>query len=402
MKRLLVLGAESACRAYMKAARREQYEVITCDRDLGRWQQGGRDPLSIRAADKEAVLQAAMRYGASGILGIGASEAVAAAYATRRLELPGVSYAAMQTFQNLLFLRQFEEQHQFRVPMYREITNSLHTEGMTFPLYVSTAELTPGLRTELVYNLRQLRAARDKAMRYSLDSRIIAQERLHERRTGGEMDDIYLMTELVVRDGMLQPILFNECMLRLDCADPMLIGWRYPARLSARSRTLLVSECARLVQLLQLQNAQVGIVAYAPAEGMPYILAAGPVLTTLGMPGFLSRLYGRDLIQEMVRMAVGDSTGTGVYAPAAGESCMAYYAVRTRRSGILRRIRLDAALTPYMVDWDCQVRLSQQLYEELPRGMDLGRITLRFEDMETMDRVLDRMETWVDIEMDEV
>lgn len=401
MKRLLVLGAESACRVYMQAARREQYEVITCDLDWRMRSESGRNPyLAICAADKEVVLDTAMRYGASGILGIGAEEAAAAAYAARRLELPGVSYAAMQLFRDLLVLRQFEERHQFRVPGYRDITHSVDVEGMTFPIYVSTAEVNPGLRAALVYNLRQLRAARDKVRLYSPDSMIIAQERPHEQCRRGEMDDIYIMTELIVRDGMLRPILFNECILQLDAADPMLMGWRYPARLSARSRTLLASECTRLVELLHLQNAQIGIVAYAGAGRMPYILAAGPILTALGMPVFLSHLYGRDLVQEMVRMAVGDSPGNGVYTLAAEGTCMAYYAVRTRRSGILRRIRFDAALTPYVVDWDCRIRLSQQIYEELPRGMDLGRLILRFENVETMEDVLDRMETWIDIEMD--
>lgn len=350
--------------------------------------------------DKEAVLDMARREGVSGILGIGCKEAVAAAYATRRLELPGQSYAAAQLFHDRLALWQFADRHGFRVPNYRDITERMDLDGMSWPVYVSPAETAGALDPEPAYDVRQLLDARMRARRRSTLGMVIAQES-PSQETGENGDaGIYIVSSLIVRSGSLQPMILNECMMRQEHQGPTMVGCRYPARLDARSRALLAHECTRLIALLQLQNAQIDMLAYAAPGRTPYILAIGPGLSALRMPLFLSHLYGRDLYRDAVRVAAGDLTECGSYELPQEGMCLTYYTVRAPRSGILRWIRLRPELEPYIAQWDCQVSQSAQLYIDAVQGQNLGRLVLRFENEERMNDVLARIPGWIDIEMD--
>lgn len=401
MKSLLILGAEDVCQDYAKAARMEGCEAIVGGMDRIVMQDDRGDlRLRISASDHAAVREAAVHYGVSGILGLGGDESVTAADTTRDLGLPGDSYAIARLFHNKLLLREFLMQHQFHVPRYRDISHCVDVRGMSWPLYVSPVEDAPSRATTLVYNERQLRAAWDRARHYTSSGMVIAQERPHAQIGEDGNPGVYIMTDLVIRDGMLQPVLLSECILDLDCPDPLMAGCRYPARLSVRSRTLLVSECTRLAMLLHLQNAQIGIMAYVASGRMPYILAAGPSMAALRLPIFLSRLYGRDLLRDMVRIAIGEMPENGAYEIPEEETCMAYYAVRAHCSGTVRRIRFHQELQPYILDWDCRIRRAMRIYMVSERGMDLGRLILRFEDTDTMDQVLGAIDQWIDVEID--
>lgn len=401
MKSLLILGAEDVCQDYAKAARMEGCEAIVGGMDRIVMQDDRGDlRLRISASDKASVREAAVHYGVSGILGLGSDEAVTAADTARELGLPGDPYALVRMLHNQLFLREFLVQHQFHVPPYRDITHRTDVEGMSWPLYVSPAEDALARETTLVYNERQLRAAWDRARHYTSSGMVIAQERPHAQIGEDGNPGVYIMTDLVIRDGMLQPVLLSECILDLDCPDPLMAGCRYPARLSVRSRTLLVSECTRLAMLLHLQNAQISIMAYAASGRMPYILAAGPSMAVLRLPIFLSRLYGRDLLRDMVRIAIGEMPENGAYEIPEEGTCMVYYAVRAHCSGTVRRIRFHSELQPYILDWDCRIRRAMRIYMVSERGMDLGRLILRFEDTDTMDQVLGAIDQWIDVEID--
>lgn len=401
MKRLLVLGSEEARRGYVRAAKQERYEVIIgcADKVLPQDDTGDRRIL-VGAADRQRVTRAAVYDGVSGILGLGSEEALTAAYASRRLDLPGVPYQHARLFHNKLLLRQFQETHHFRVPRYRDISLRVDIGDMTWPIYVGPADETSMISTELVYNMAQLERARNRALRRSLRGVVIAQERL-AREDDDAGSAVLVMTDLVIRGGRLQPLLFSECLRREQSRDPLPYGCRYPASLSAHSRELLRGECIRFARLLQLRDAELGILAYMEPEQRPYILAVGSFLYAIRMPAFLSVLYGHDLLRDIVRMTVGDCPGEHHYRRPQEDTYMAYYAIRAHRSGILRQIRVHEDLMSYIVNWESAVRQSQQIYADAARGQELARLMLRFPDQETMEEVLANITAFIYVRIDD-
>lgn len=403
MKRLLVLGAEEICREFVTAARRERLEVITCSGDKTRMQEArGEHCIHLKASDKEAVLEAAMQQGVSGILGLGSAEAVSAAYAAQRLELPGIPYAVACLLHNRLELREFEGRHRFAVPGFCDVSDGAGIGNLCWPVCISAADDNTITGIELVYGMRQFQGAYRRAKSDSPHGRIIAEEYLP--KAGGEDDPegMYLLADLVIRGGTLQPMLFSECMLCRGDRDPVPVGCRYPARIPQSSRILATGECARLTSLLHLQDAELEVLLYMAHGRTPYILAVGEFLCGFRMPAFLSHLYGQDLVRDIVQMAVGEyRQGGGYEAPAEG-TCMAYYAVRTHHRGILRQVRIQSALRPYIVEGDSHIRQSILIDADPTRGRQIGGMILRFPDEATMDRILGDIESYIEIVMDAV
>lgn len=397
MKRLLVLGPEDKRREYIAAARRGHYDVIIGCSERIAPQDATVDPrILLVPTDREEVISKAVHNGVSGILGLGSEEAVTAAYAARRLGLPGGAYAQIRMMQDLLLFRAFQVRQHFDVPQYRDITHSVNVQGMDWPILVSPSDDVTIEHTEIVSNMEQMRAARRRAMQRGRHGRVIAQHLPAMEHPGAA----YVMTDLVIRGGALYPLLWNECILSHNSRDAALLGCRYPARISERSRTFLTEECKRLVRILDLQDAELGMVAYIERGATPYILSVGPFLGAIRLPGYLSQLYRHDLLQDVVQMAAGDRTAGGGYRMPENDVYTAYSRVMAHHSGVLRSVRFHKVLQPYIRHWESSMRQSGQIYTDGEQGDEVGRLFLQFHNENEMERILGEIGNLIDIGID--
>lgn len=402
MKRLMVLGTEDERRAMIAAARKESYEVIACcDDTLSQGDQGASKRLLMDSADQKEVLLAASRYGITGILGVGDEESLTASYTAQSLGLPGVPYAEARLLCDMILFRQFQEAHHFRAPQYCDISGNIDVSGLRFPMYIGPAEDTTMQHMVLVRNDTQLRRARDYALRMSPGRKVIAQESVDsivgERRDGV----MILATDLVVRGGALQPILWNECMKREEVWDPSPTGYLYPARIQENSRILLHSECTRLMALLGFQDAELGIRVLLVPGRTPYIISIHSFGRIFRLTELLSVLYRHDLLRDMVRLMVGDVPMVGTLQCPHERTYMAVYGIWVYRSGILRRVRLCRELQPYVLRGHMYVRQSAEIYTERSKGQALGCLFLRFKDRASMEEIMGRMNELIEIVMDD-
>lgn len=402
MRTLLVLGTGDARREFVKAARREHCEVIVGSMDRVAVEDAEGDiELRIGDSDQETVLEMAAQYGVAGILGIGNEEAVSAAYAAQRLELAGISYAHARLFHNMLLLRAFQEQHQFQVPVYRDITWTVDVEGMHWPLYVHAADDGTLSYVERVNDMEELYRARRRAMRRSRCGMVVVHER-PDICAVGDHGARWLATDLVIRGGHLQPLLWNECILQSNHEDIQVAGYLYPARLPESSRIVLAGECVRFADLLHLQDAQLGIVVCMLPGRVPYIIAAGTFRNRMRMLGFLSALYQHDLFHDVIRMALGQHADIEDYAPPQAGTCRACYIVHVHSCGILRYVHFHRDLEPYIVSWRERERQGTYLYGHAWMGEEVGDLFLQFPDAAVMEEILGRMELLVIVEMDDI
>lgn len=398
MKTLMVLGVREKGHPFARAIRRKPYRVIAgTEQRL----------LPIRPTDKhifmesgntEDVLREARRYAVDGILGVGDEATLTASYAAQQLELPGIPYAEEQLFHNLLRLRAFQEEHGFRIPRYQDLTHTLDIGELSYPLFVSPAE-GPVLRyTERVTCPEELAAARQRALRRSPGQMVIAQEEIPEETA---REGITVMTELIVRGGALQEVLWCEVLRDgMDQYVPQCV--RYPARIGGITRMMLKGECAHLVELLRLQDAQIPVLAYCVPGSVPFLLRIGVRDGSYVATRFLSRLYQRDLFYETVRLAAGDKVSNRRFRAPREGTFHAYYTIPVEQAGILRHIDFDKTIRPYRKAYLDRARQSQEVDTDGNEEQTLGTVMLEFPDEETMDNVLYHMRHYVNIEVDEL
>lgn len=403
MKTLMVLGVHDEGYPYARAIRRESYRVIAGSERQLRPVRPAESHVLVESTNTGEVLRLARRYGVDGILGVGDAGTLAASYVAQQLGLAGMPYAEEQLFHNLLRLRAFQVQHGFQVPRYKDLTHSLDTGDLHYPLYVSPADGQVLRHTERVEGPAQLAAARYRARRHSKEGLVIAQEELPGVSDGAAL---VVMTELVVRSGALQPVIWCEALsvgLRNryvpHCA-------RYPARFPERTgpilQMMLEGECARLVSLLQLQDAHIPVLAYCVPGGVPYLIRVGLRDGAYNTTRFLSHLYRRDLLREAVRLAAGDLLSTRRFRlPAEGTFC-AYYTITASQAGILRHIHFADELRPYRKGFVRSARQSERIYLDGTEEQTLGTQVLEFPDEATMEDVMGRIRSLITVEMDEL
>lgn len=399
MKTLMLLGVREEGHPYAHALAREPYEVLMgTDRRLA--QQRPSDAyILFDGANVEEVLRTAREHAVAGILGIGEAATLAASYVAQHLGLPGVPYAEEQLFHDLLRLREFQEQHALRVPRYQDLTHSLQTRGLSYPLFVGPADGHVLRHTIRVTCPEELVAARQQALHWSPGGRVIAQEDITGRP--GNDGAVTVMTELIVRGGSLQPMLWCEALLEQDARNFVPVGARYPARLSDSSRLLLHGECARLVELLRLQDAQLPVLAYCVPDSVPYLLRIGTRDGADIMTSFLTKLYHHDLHDDALRIAAGDRITFHRYREPAEGTFQAYYSIPIRRSGILRRIRFDESIRPYFKGYLHRLKQSQPVYADSSAGQSIGTVMLKFPREEVMDGILGQIRSLIQVDLDE-
>lgn len=398
MKTLMVLGVQEEGRLFARVMRKEPYRIIVGAENRTAPVRPAEDQLLLESGNGKEVLRMAREYAVDGILGIGEAAALAASYAAQQLGLPCTPYAEEQLFHNLLRLRAFQEEQGMRVPRYRDLSHSLDTGDLPYPMYVGPADGAVLRHTMRVTCPEELAAARQLALHWSPDRQIIAQEDI--AALGGE-GAVLVMTDLVVRGGVLQPILWCEALPGRDINCTIPVGARYPARINNNVQMLLSGECALLVRRLGLRNAQLPVLAYCIPGSMPMILRVGVRDGAYVMTRFLSQLYQHDLLRDILRMAVGDRVSMRRYHQPAADIYRAYYTIPVVRSGILRHIGKASELEEYSRGYLLRPRQSQAVYADGREGRGLGTVLLQFPDEAIMEDVLSRMSSLITVETDD-
>lgn len=399
MKTLMVLGVREAEHPFAAAARQEGYAIVTGCQEREARTAASEGHVIVGAGDRRAVETAAARFGVAGILGIGEEAALTAAYVAGRLELPGVPYAEERLFHNLLLLRAFQRDHGFRTPRWRDLSHSLRTRGLSYPLYVSPADGNVLQYMQRVESAETLPAARQAARRSSPGSMVIAQECPGER--DGSEGAMLVSAMMVVRHGELMPLLWSDCLPVWQPGGWAPAGGRYPAHLSATAQFLLNGECKRLVSILGLQNVNLPVLACSVPKGRPYILQLGIRDDYYVMSWVASYLYGHDLQRDALRYSAGDAAEGGRLLPPVEGTFLAWYTFHTTRHGVLRHLQFHDRLQPYIKDCRLHMQQSAQIYGEPGVRHRLATILLRFPNAQIMDEMLSRIEELLEVVMDD-
>lgn len=392
MKKIMVLGVREAEHPFAAAARAESYEIVTGCQEADARHAPATERVMIDADDLDGATLAASRHGVSGIVGVGEKAALTAAYVARQLELPGVPYAEERLLHNLLLLRQFQEAHHFKVPRWRDLSQTQDVTGLSFPLYVSPADGNVLRHMQVVHNRSGLREARRDALRQSPGGFVIAQESPFGDRPPA--DAALVCTLLVIRRGELMPIVWSSCHMRRREHVPASI--RYPAGIGRNARILLNGECQRLVELLSIRNAHIPVLAYSVPGSRPFLLHLGIRDDSYRMAWFWSWLYGRDLQRDALRMAAGDPAEGGRYEEPPEDTCLACYNIRTAKRGILRHLGYHESLRPYIEAHYDMERQSAAVDGSVGPRHHIGSILLRFPNAGVMEEVLERIESLIE------
>lgn len=384
MKKLMLLGGLRSLLPVIEAAHRYGIHVITVDYLPQNVAHAYSDEYyNVSILDKEAVLSLAQRLGIDGIMSFGVDPGVVtAAYVAEQLGLPfQCSYAAACVLQDKSKFRAFLSEHGFRVPQSKGYTD-VESALIDFSTYEGDVMVKPvdaagSKGVSRVSDISLLRVAVDTALSSSHVGQFIMEDYLEQEGASSDSDCFSVRGELVCCS-------FSNQYFDARAENPYVpSGVSWPSTMPAWAQDELHEELQRLMRLLEVDTGIYNVETRLCKNGKPYIMevsarGGGPRLAEM-----LRYASGVDLIDAMVRAAVGMAVD-GIAAPEY-EGCWYEMILHADGAGVFERLDISEEWRKkYLVEEDVWVKEGEKVSPFTGANRAIGVLVLRFSGEEEM------------------
>lgn len=276
-KTLLLLGGARYALPVIEAAHELGARVVTCDYLPDNYAHRFSDEyVNASIVDKDAVLAAAKKVGADGIMSFAADPGVAsAAWAAEELGLPFQgSYESVSILQDKQRFRSFLRDNGFNCPELRVFSSSDEASAVAndiqYPVIAKPVDSAGSKGCTRVDVPGDLREAVETALAFSRDGRCIVEQFLEKEGDSSDADAFCC-------GGRMSCVSFTSQLFDDSCPNPYTpASYVMPASMPEWAQTELVSELQRLADLLGLRDGVFNIETRIATDGRPYIMEVAP------------------------------------------------------------------------------------------------------------------------------
>lgn len=308
-KTLLLLGGARYALPVIDAAHELDARVVTCDYLPNNYAHAFSDGyINASIVDPDAVLDAARRCGADGIMSFAADPGVvSAAYAAEKLDLPFQgSYEAVSILQDKERYRSFLRDNDFNCPelhVYRSASEAIgEADRIAYPVIAKPVDAAGSKGCTRVDGPEGLRAAVEAALSFSRDGRCIVEQFLEKAGDSSDADAFVL-------GGEFKCVSFTSQLFDPVVPNPYTpAAYAMPASMPTWAQRELVGELQRMADLLGLRDGVFNIETRVAADGRAYIMESSPRGGGNRLCEMLCRATGgkTDLVRCAVQAALGE------------------------------------------------------------------------------------------------
>lgn len=343
MKKLLILNGSSSEIMLIKAAKRLGYYVIT----------SGNNPELIghKYADKyyyadfsnhEEVLTLAKKLEIDAIcanandLGM-----LTAVYVAEQMNLPGIhdKYEISRIFHEKDMFKKFAVENNFLTPtskMFDEVSRAIfYLKEAEYPLMVKPVDLSAGRGCSKVSNYNEGIKAIEMAFEKSKAKRIVIEEYIPGRQ--------YDFHTIIIN----KKVVFYSASNEFSYKNPYQVSClTIPADHSEKISQILKEEIERMAVLLDIADGPLWL-QYRIKDNKPYIIESARRCGGNNMLDILSRGYGKDFGEWVVRLETGldydDFSEKLVH-----KRCQAYQSLMAEKNGRIKEVYIDSELKKHI------------------------------------------------------
>ena len=305
-KTLLLLGGARYALPVIDAAHALGARVVTCDYLPDNFAHKFSDGyVNASIVDKDAVLQAAREVHADGIMSFAADPGVASAsYVAEMLGLPFQgSYEAVSILQDKWRFRTFLRDNGFNCPelfTFGTVEEAMaEADALPYPVIAKPTDSAGSKGVTRVDGPEGLRAAVERALRFSLGGRCIVEQFLEKACDTSDADGFAV-------GGRMACVSFTSQIFDSAAPNPYTpAAYTMPASMPAWAQGELVSELQRLADLLGLRDGIFNIETRVATDGRAYIMEMAPRGGGNRLAEMLKIASGVDLVRASVQAAFG-------------------------------------------------------------------------------------------------
>lgn len=397
---LLLLGGSRYAVPVIEAAHELGARVVTCDYLPGNYAHRFSDGyVNASVTDCEAVLAAARRVRADGIMSFATDPGVvAAAYAAERLGLPFQGpLSAVATLQNKVRFRALLRENGFACPWSRSFASVGEAEGcageLPYPVVVKPADSAGSKGVSRVDGPAGMGRAVEAALAESRSGSCIVEECVECAGCPSDSDCFCV-------DGSMTCVSFTE--QRFDGAAPnplVPVGYVMPARMPSAGRRAIAAELQRLCALLGLRDGVFNVEARMGVDGRAYLMEVSPRGGGNRLSELLRRASGTDLVRASVLAALG-LRAEGVGMPRYRSGVWYEQVVHATRDGVFGGVSYAPGFREeHVVEEQLWVRPGGRVRALTGANRSFGTVLYRFSDYAELDEFLAEPGRFVRVEV---
>lgn len=336
-KRILMLGGAHSQIPAIDYAKKNGYEVITCDYlpDNPGHAHGDRY-YNVSTTDKISVLKLASELKIDGIVAYASDPAaITAAFVSDALNLPGSSYESVSILSEKDRFREFLARSAFACPSFMKITDNepiddAKLKNLNLPLYVKPVDSSGSKGVSKIYDYQEIEIAIKQAMSASRCGRVIIEEHV-------ETPYCQLHGDGFVDEGKLR--FLGLCDHYFHYLAP--IGSIYPTQQTHSVIQAVHDEIQRLIDLVGFENGAINVEVRVDSEGRLFLMEIGPRSGGNYVPQLMQFGTGFDEVAAIVDQAMGKKPTIN---PVDQHRACMQLIVGSKSSGYFKRLHLDARI----------------------------------------------------------
>ncbi len=387
MKKLMILGGSRYALPVIRAAHDLGLHVITADYLPDNIAHKYSDAYcNVSIVDQDATLRAAQEQKIDGVISFACDPGVVtAAYVAEKMGLPSVgSYEAVSLLQNKGRFRKFLTDNGFNVPTargYTEIGAALEEKDLFhWPVIVKPTDSAGSKGVTRVDDPDRLREAIEHALSFSRSREFIVEDFITQKGCSSDTDSFSV-------DGELKFVSFNAQRFDPAAENPYTpAAYSWPATISNEHQRELAQEIQRLIRLLGLGTSIYNIETREGTDGKAYIMECSPRGGGNRLAECLEYATGVKLVENAVRAAVGMPVVGIEQQPYVG--CWAEVILHSTKPGVFDSLWVDERIRDNVVERDLWITPGTEVGGFSAANEAIGTLVLRFDDPETMERVL--------------
>ncbi len=393
-KKLMILGGSRYALPVIEAAHKLGIYVITCDYLPDNYAHRFSDEYcNVSIIDKEATLEAAKRLMIDGIVSFACDPGVVtAAYVAEKMGLPNVGpYESVCILQNKGRFRSFLAEHGFTVPTARQYVRGDEADPSLFhwPVIVKPTDSAGSKGVTRVDRPEDLPAAVSHALDFSHCDEFIVEDFITQKGFSSDTDCFSV-------DGELRFVSFNNQRFDPDCENPYApAGFSWPSSMSEEHQEELKNELQRLLRLLGMRTALYNIECREGTDGKAYLMEVSPRGGGNRLAECLRHATGVDLIEAVVRDAVGLPLGDVSQKPYRGH--FAEVILHSEKPGIFESLETDPSLAENIVERDLWVEPGDAVGGFSAANESLGTLILCFDSEDRLVEVMQNVRKYVHV-----
>ncbi|MBQ6292433.1 MAG: ATP-grasp domain-containing protein [Lachnospiraceae bacterium] len=393
-KKLMILGGSRYALPVIEAAHKLGLYVITCDYLPDNYAHRFSDEYcNVSIIDKEATLEAARRLEIDGIVSFACDPGVVtAAYVAEEMGLPNVGpYESVCILQNKGRFRRFLAEHGFTVPAARQYRAGEEPDPSLFhwPVIVKPTDSAGSKGVTRVDRPEDLPAAVAHALDYSHCGEFIVEDFITQKGFSSDTDCFSV-------NGELRFVTFNNQRFDPDCENPYApAGFSWPSSMSEEHQEELKNELQRLLRLLNMRTALYNVECREGTDGKAYLMEVSPRGGGNRLAECLRHAAGVDLIEAVVRDAVGLPLNDVSQKPYRGH--FAEVILHSEKPGIFEALETDPSIAENIVERDLWVSPGDAVGGFSAANESLGTLILRFDDEEHLAEMMKNVREYVHI-----